>query len=97
MKPTLKIVVLALLPMLALANTSGETLKKVETICKKAIAKKGYEGYTYKDVETLKAHSGNYDMSGQLHKGKKHFEFNCLLNKDAKNLKIENLVINSLD
>ena len=96
MKSTFMIAALILLPLLALANTPKETLTKVETICKKAIAEKGYEGYTYKYVETLRAHSGNYDMSGQLHKGKKRFEFNCFLNKDAKNLKIEDLVINPL-
>ena len=61
------------------------------------LAKKGYADYTYKYIEILRAHSGNYAMMGQLHTDSKHYEFNCALNTDIKALKIDELVINSLD
>jgi hypothetical protein len=35
-------------------------------------------------------------MMGQLHKESKHFEFNCLLNKNINALKIDDLVVNAL-
>jgi len=59
--------------------------------------KKGYADYTYKYIEILRAHSGNYAMMGQLHKDSKHYEFNCALNTNIKALAIDELVIESLD
>ena len=89
--------ILSMLPVLAMAQLSKNTQEKITVLCKSAIEKKGYSDYTYKYLEVLKAHSGNYGMLGQLHKDKKRFEFNCALNKDIKALKIDDLVINSLD
>ena len=96
MKYTPKVAALMMLPLLTLAKTY-ETPQKIETVCKEAIAKKGYGEYTYNYVEILRVHTGSYDMSGQLHKGGKRYDFNCLLNKDAKHPKIEDLVINPID
>ena len=61
------------------------------------LRKKGYADYTYKYIELLQAHSGNYAMMGQLHTDSKHYEFNCALNTEIKALEIVGLVINSLN
>jgi len=89
--------ILSFLPSIAMAQLTKDIEDKITDLCTHAIEKKGYIGYTYKYVEVARAHSQNYGMLGQLHKGKKHFEFNCFLNTDSKNLKIEELVVNSLD
>ena len=89
--------ILSFLPSIAMAQLSKDIEKKITDLCTQAIEKKGYIDYTYKYVEIARAHSQNYGMLGQLHKGKKHFEFNCFLNTDSKALKIEELVVNSLD
>ena len=88
---------LSMLPVFVMAELTPKAKEQIETVCKSAIVKKGYGDYSYKYVEVLKAQSGNYGMIGQLHKDTKHYEFNCALNKDIKALKIEELVINSLD
>lgn len=90
-------VLLSMLPISAMAELSPKAKEQVETLCKNAIVKKGYEDYTYKYVNTIKAQSGNYSMTGQLHKETKRYEFTCALNKELKTLKIEDLVINPLD
>ena len=89
--------ILSMLPVLTMAQLPNKAQAKITGLCKSAIEKKGYSDYTYKYVEVIKAQSGNYGMTGQLHKETKRFEFNCALNKDLAALKIDDLVINSLD
>ena len=91
------VAILTVMPVLAMAKPSENAQKKITSLCKSAIEKKGYGGYTYKYVDVDQARSGNYSMLGQLHKDAKRYEFNCVLNKDIESLKIEDLVINSLD
>jgi len=93
----LTVSVLSLLPVFAMAQLTKDTEAEITNLCKQAIEKKGYIGYTYKYVEIARAQSENYGMLGQLHKGKKHFEFNCFFNTDSKALKIEELAVGSLD
>ena len=88
---------LLLLPAGLMADLSKQDELKITKLCTKAISKKGYDDYTYKYIEILRAHSGNYAMMGQLHTDSKHYEFNCALNKKIKALKIIELVIGSLD
>ena len=87
---------LLLLPAGLMADLSKQDELKITKLCTDAITKKGYADYTYKYIEILRAHSGNYAMMGQLHKDSKHYEFNCALNTEIKALKIDELVINSL-
>ena len=89
--------ILSILPIVTLAQLPQNTQENIISLCKSAIEKKGYSDYTYKYVKVAKAHSGNYGMTGQLHKDTKRYEFNCALNKDIKALNIEDLVINPLD
>ena len=91
------VAILTVMPVLAMANLSENAQQKITSLCKSAIEKKGYSDYTYKYVEVDQAQSGNYSMIGQLHKDAKRYEFNCVLNKNIESLKIEDLVINSLD
>jgi len=88
--------IIAILPTLAMAELPNNAQNKITELCKGAIEKKGYSAYEYKYVEILKAQSGNYSMTGQLHKDAKRFEFNCALNKALKTLKIEELVIEEI-
>ncbi len=87
---------LLLVPMGLMADLSKQDESKITKLCTDAIGKKGYADYTYKYIEILRAHSGNYAMMGQLHKDSKHYEFNCALNTNIKALEIDELVINSL-
>jgi len=88
---------LLLLPTGLMADLSKQDESKITKLCTDAITQKGYTDYTYKYIEILRAHSGNYAMMGQLHTDSKHYEFNCALNKKIKALEIVGLVINSLD
>ena len=88
---------LLLLPAGLMADLSKQDELKITKLCTNAINQKGYADYTYKYIELLRAHSGNYAMMGQLHKDSKHYEFNCALNTDIKALEIVGLVINSLN
>jgi len=87
---------LLLVPVGLMADLSKQDESKITKLCTDAIDKKGYTDYTYKYIEILRAHSGNYAMMGQLHKDRKHYEFNCALNTNIKALEIDELVINSL-
>jgi len=87
---------LLLVPMGLMADLSKQDESKITKLCTDAIGKKGYADYTYRYIEILRAQSGNYAMMGQLHKESKHFEFNCLLNKNINALKIDDLVVNAL-
>jgi len=88
---------LLLLPTGLMADLSKQDELKITKLCTDAITQKGYAYYTYKYIELLRAHSGNYAMMGQLHTDSKHYEFNCALNTEIKALEIVGLVINSLD
>ena len=88
---------LLLLPTGLMADLSKQDELKITKLCTDAITKKGYADYTYKYIELLRAHSGNYAMIGQLHTDSKHYEFNCALNTKIKALEIVGLVIESLD
>ena len=88
---------LLLLPTGLMADLSKQDELKITKLCTDAISKKGYADYTYKYIELLRAHSGNYAMMGQLHNASKHYEFNCALNTKIKALEIVGLVINSLN
>ena len=88
---------LSMLPVTAMAELSKHDQDKIVKICKGTIEKEGFVDYTYKSVDVLCSQSGNYGMSGQLHKDSKRYEFNCVLNKEIQSLKIKDLVINSLD
>jgi len=88
---------LLLLPAGLMADLSKQDELKITKLCTDAITKKGYADYTYKYIEILRAHSGNYAMMGQLHTNSKHYEFNCALNTNIKALEIVGLVINSLN
>ena len=88
---------LLLLPAELMADLSKQDELKITKLCTNAISKKGYADYTYKYIEILRAHSGNYAMMGQLHTDSKHYEFNCALNKKINALEIVGLVIGSLD
>jgi len=92
-KTTLILISAALLPAAAMADISKHEKETVGKTCKTAIAKKGYEGYTYKYTEIMDVHAGGYTMTGQLHKDGKRFGYNCLLGKD---LKITDLVIDKI-
>ena len=86
-----------ILPMTVMAaDLSKHDKESITKVCQKAIAKKGYEGYTYKYTDILQAQSGGYSMTGQLHREGKRFEYNCLLGKKGKDFKITNLVINQI-
>ena len=88
---------LLVVPMGLMADLSKQDESKITKLCTDAITQKGYADYTYKYIEILRAHSGNYAMMGQLHKDSKHYEFNCALNTNIKALAIDELVINSLN
>jgi len=88
---------LLLLPAGLMADLSKQDELKITKLCTEAISQKGYADYTYKYIEILRAHSGNYAMMGQLDKDSKHYEFNCALNTEIKALEIIGLVINSLN
>ena len=88
---------LLLIPMGLMADLSKQDESKITKLCTDTITQKGYADYTYKYIEILRAHSGNYAMMGQLHKDSKHYEFNCALNTNIKALAIDELVINSLN
>jgi len=88
---------LLLIPMGLMADLSKQDESKITKLCTAAINKKGYADYSYKYIEILRAHSGNYAMMGQLHTESKHYEFNCALNTKIKALEIVGLVINSLN
>lgn len=88
---------LSMFPITAMAELSKHDQDLIVKICKGAIEKEGFIDYSYKSVDVLRAQSGNYGMSGQLHKDSKRYEFNCVLNKEIQSLKIKDLVINSLD
>jgi len=84
----------AILPTSIMADLSKHDKENITASCKKAIGEKGYkEGYTYKYTEVMEVQSGGVSMTGQLHKGSKHFGFNCLLDKK---LKISDLVIDPI-
>ncbi len=63
-KTTRIILAAALLPVLTMAQLTPKVQTQVETLCKSAIGEKGYSDYAYKYVETIKAESGNYSMTG---------------------------------
>ena len=55
---------LLLIPMGLMADLSKQDESKITKLCTDAITKKGYADYTYKYIEILQAHSGNYAMMG---------------------------------
>ena len=91
------VTLLSTLPVTAIAELSKHDQDKIVKICKEAIEKEGFGDFTYKFFDVLRAQSGNYGMSGQLHKDSRRYEFNCVLNKEIGSLKIKDLVINGLD
>ena len=87
----------AILPMTAMAaDLSKHDKESITKVCQKAIAQKGYKGYSYKYTEILQAQSGGYSMSGQLHKEGKRFGYNCLLDKNGKVFKMTDIVIDEI-
>lgn len=78
-----------LLPQTASASKDSEA----EAICRNVVANKGYQGYRFRNVEAMSARSGGYSVTGQIDKGGKRFEFNCVLDD---RLILENIVINPL-
>ena len=94
---TLSTLLLSIIPIITLADISKEEIKKVNDLCQNALTKKRYRDFAYKHIEILRTRSKNYSMTGQLHKEGKRYEFNCFLNKEIKNIKIEDLVIKGLE
>ena len=91
------LLVAAILPMAAMAaDLSKHDKESITKVCQKEIAKKGYERYTYKYTDILKAQSGDYSMSGQLHKDGKRFGYNCLLEKKGKVFKMTDIGIDEI-
>lgn len=64
-----------LLPQTAAASKG----KEAEEICRNVVANKGYQGYHFQHIEAMSARSGGYSVTGQIDKGGKRFEFNCVL------------------
>lgn len=95
-KITVVLVILSSLPVLSMADLSKSDQAKISEVCKSALTEKGYDTFEYKYVEILRAQSGNYGMTGQLHKEGKHFEFTCFFNKDLKKLTLEEFVVEPL-
>ena len=86
-----------MLPMAAMAaDLSKHEKESITKVCQKVLSQKGYEGYTYKYTDILKAQSDDYSMSGQLHKNGKRFGYNCLLEKKSKLFKVTNIVVNAI-
>ncbi len=53
----------------------------------------GFGGYRYRYLQFMVPATGGYSLTGQLNKGRKRQEFNCVL--DA-NMRIQDLVLNPL-
>ncbi len=83
----------ACLPLgIAMADLQSETRADVTQICKKAIGKEGYKGYRYDNVEFNEARSG-YSLTGQISKGSKRYEFNCVV---STRMSVTDLAVNPL-
>ena len=83
----------ALQPVAAVAAGSKGARQQVTKVCQKAITDKGFGGYRYRYLQFMVPATGGYSLTGQLNKGRKRQEFNCVL--DA-NMRIQDLVLNPL-
>lgn len=90
--PTFMFVLIVTAPVTA-AEPKTASKSTIESVCRAELAAKGYDNsYSVSRVDLTEARSNN-SMSGQLQKGVKRWEFNCVLGKDMKPLDV---VVNPL-
>lgn len=76
--------------MAAVPMAQARTSKHVEENCRGALSVRGYPGYNLDGVRVQESRSG-WSMTGQMDKGGKRYEFNCVTDEHAH---IQNVAVN---